>query len=242
MFLWSKLLPQTVLTLNLLRPSNVAPNVSAYAYMHGQFDFNATPLAPLGCPVQLYLKPHRRKSWAKHAADGWYLGVSLKHYRCHIIWNKETQAERISDTVFFKHKYITQPTLTPEDLLLKAIHDLRHVIQKSKNTKGELEYEAIEKLEEIFNSQRADSTAPRVEAAAPRVEAADPRVEAATLASADTHPNLHAAQQRAMRAPTPRVNAPAPRNTGPAGNTRAADLGIVKEAESCVGDGRHDGT
>ena len=214
-FLWSKLLPQTVLTLNLVRPSNVAPNVSAYAYMHGQFDFNVTPLAPLGCPVQLYLKPHRRKSWAKHAADGWYLGVSLKHYRCHRVWNKETQAERISDTVFFKHKYITQPTLTPEDLLLKAIQDLRHVLQKAKNTKGELEYEAIEKLDEIFNSQKAD-------ASAPRVETADPRVEASALANANTHPNLRAAQQKTIEATAPRLNAPAPKNTGPAGNTRAA--------------------
>ena len=38
MSLWTKLVPQAVLTLNLVRPSNVCPNVSAYAFMHGQFD------------------------------------------------------------------------------------------------------------------------------------------------------------------------------------------------------------
>ena len=58
-YLWSKLLPQAILTLNLLRPSNIAPKVSAHAYMHGQFDFNAMPLAPMGCSIQMYLKPHR---------------------------------------------------------------------------------------------------------------------------------------------------------------------------------------
>ena len=106
-FLWSRLVPQAVLTLNLVRPSNVAPKVSAHQYMHGTFNFNTTPLAPLGCQVQMYLKPHRQTSWGKHASAGWYLGAALQHYRCHRIWNKETKAERVSDTVFFKHKYIT---------------------------------------------------------------------------------------------------------------------------------------
>jgi hypothetical protein len=37
-------LPQTVLTLNLLRQSNVAPTVLAYQYVHGAFDYNKMPL------------------------------------------------------------------------------------------------------------------------------------------------------------------------------------------------------
>jgi hypothetical protein len=51
MQLWDKLLPQTVLTLNLLRQSNVAPTVSAYQYVHGNFEYNKMPLAPMGCAV-----------------------------------------------------------------------------------------------------------------------------------------------------------------------------------------------
>ena len=54
MQLWDKLLPQTILTLNLLQQSNVTPTVSAYQYVHGIFDYNKTPLAPLGCAVQLF--------------------------------------------------------------------------------------------------------------------------------------------------------------------------------------------
>ncbi len=45
MQLWDKLLPQTVLTLNLLRQSNIAPKVSAYQYVHGHFNYNKMPLA-----------------------------------------------------------------------------------------------------------------------------------------------------------------------------------------------------
>jgi hypothetical protein len=40
MRLWDRFLPQTILTLNLLRQSNVAPTVSAYQYVHGAFDYN----------------------------------------------------------------------------------------------------------------------------------------------------------------------------------------------------------
>ena len=46
-----ELTTQTVLTLNLFWPANVAPNVSVYTYQHGQFNYNRMPCAPLGCAV-----------------------------------------------------------------------------------------------------------------------------------------------------------------------------------------------
>ncbi len=104
---WHKLVPQIVLTLNLLQQLLVAPNTLAYAYHHGNFDYNWMPLAPMGCAVQFHIKPNRRKSWGEHASDGWYLKTSPDHYRCHWIFLKATRAKQISDTVFFKHKYIT---------------------------------------------------------------------------------------------------------------------------------------
>ena len=113
--LWVALISQAVLTLNLVRSSNLCPNVSAYTFMHDQFNYNAMSLGPLGCTVQLYVKPHRQKTWGEHSNNGWYIGTLPKHYRCHQIWNQKTKAERISDTVFFKHKYLTQPTLSFED-------------------------------------------------------------------------------------------------------------------------------
>jgi len=56
---WDRLLPQTILTLNILRNSNVAPKISGYAYHHGPFDYGRMPLAPLSCAVQLHVKPER---------------------------------------------------------------------------------------------------------------------------------------------------------------------------------------
>ncbi len=54
MRLWDRLLPHAILTLNLLRQSNAVPTVSAYQYVHGNFDYNKMPLAPLECAVQLH--------------------------------------------------------------------------------------------------------------------------------------------------------------------------------------------
>ncbi len=72
MRLWDRLLPQTILTLNLLRQSNAAPAISAWQYVHGNIDYNKMPFAPMGCVVQLYQNCERRTSWGTNAIDGWY--------------------------------------------------------------------------------------------------------------------------------------------------------------------------
>ena len=56
MVLWDKLLPQAIISLNLLRASHLNSNLSAYAQLHGAFDFNRTPLAPPGTRVFTHVK------------------------------------------------------------------------------------------------------------------------------------------------------------------------------------------
>ena len=111
MNLWNRLIPQAELTFNILHQWNVAPKVSAQAYAFGPHDFNMMPLEPMGCAVQIYEKPSRRKTWGVHSVDGWYLQTSPHHYRCFEEWSKHTGAEQISNTVFLKRKHITNPTV-----------------------------------------------------------------------------------------------------------------------------------
>ena len=54
--LWCRLLPQATTTLNLLRQSRQNPKLSAHAHLNGAFDFNRTPLAPLGTRVIIHEK------------------------------------------------------------------------------------------------------------------------------------------------------------------------------------------
>jgi hypothetical protein len=81
--LWDKLIPQSVITLNLLRRSRINPQLSAYAQVFGAFDFNKTPLAPPGTRVLVHEKPIVRQSWDPRAIDAWYIGPAMKHYRCY---------------------------------------------------------------------------------------------------------------------------------------------------------------
>ena len=62
--IWCRLLPHCLLTLNLLRPSWINPKLSAYAQLHGAFNFNRTPLAPPGTKSIIHDKPTIRGSWA----------------------------------------------------------------------------------------------------------------------------------------------------------------------------------
>ncbi|KAL7439594.1 hypothetical protein ACHAXM_007602 [Skeletonema potamos] len=104
MGLWDRLLPQAELTLNLLRSSNATPNVSAYAHVYGNFDYNKMPLAPMGCKVHVHQPTDSRHSWDYHLVQGWYLFTSPEHYRTHNCHIKETKKERMSDSVQFQHK------------------------------------------------------------------------------------------------------------------------------------------
>jgi hypothetical protein len=94
MHLWDRLLPQAVMTLNMLRTSRINPKLSAATHIFGQYDFNRAPMAPPRTRIIAHETPSRRRTWAPHGQDGWYIGPSLEHYRCytvHITKNKRQQ-------------------------------------------------------------------------------------------------------------------------------------------------------
>ncbi len=116
--LWERLLPQAEHTLNMLRPARMTPTVSAHAYLLGQHDYNANPFAPLGCKVQAHITPGVCETWASHTASGYYIGNTWEHYRCHEVYISNTKSICTCFTVFFKHKYLMMPSITPADALI----------------------------------------------------------------------------------------------------------------------------
>ena len=60
--LWDLLLPQTEMTLNLLRQATANPAISAWENFNGKFNYNSTPLGPLGISVIVHTKPGLRRS------------------------------------------------------------------------------------------------------------------------------------------------------------------------------------
>jgi hypothetical protein len=102
----------------------MTPAISAYTHLWGQHAYNVKPFAPLGYKVEAHLHPGTRETWAPHTATGYYLGNLHEHCQCHTIYICDTRHTRVCDTVFFKHKYLTMPTITPADALIKAADKL----------------------------------------------------------------------------------------------------------------------
>ena len=67
---WDLLLPQTEMTLNLLRQSHTNPDISAWETFNGVFSYNHTPLGPLGYRVLIRKKTGNRNSWDYRGKEG----------------------------------------------------------------------------------------------------------------------------------------------------------------------------
>jgi len=124
--LWDRLVPQSLISLNLVRGSRINPKLSAWAQVNGNFDFNRTPLAPPGIRVLVHEPSDKRTTWSPHAVDGWYTGPALDSYRCYTVWIWETRAERICDTISWFPTKVTMPLASSNDLILAGIQDILH--------------------------------------------------------------------------------------------------------------------
>jgi hypothetical protein len=228
MHLWDRLLPQTVIILSMLRTSRINPKLSAATHIFGQYDFNRAPMAPPGTIIIAHETPNRRQTWAPHGQDGWYIGPTLKHYRCYTVYITNTRGERIVETVDFFPEKFTLPFPSPQDLATQAAVELTHALLHPQPTGpfcqvGDAHTIALKRLADIFEGatrrktklvvpptgQKDDNAPPRVQTAV-----SPPRVPTTTTHQKSpqhkitTHstPNSHRRQKTpAIRAVTPQT-------------------------------------
>jgi hypothetical protein len=131
MHLWCQLLPQVERQLLLFQQSRLHPNLSAYAHVYSHHDYNKHPFIPIGMEALVQDKLHKHHTYAEHCKKAFVLDTSTKHYRCWKFWSTATQATQISGAVFFKHKYLTNPSVTPEDLVIAAAENLTQALKTS---------------------------------------------------------------------------------------------------------------
>jgi hypothetical protein len=159
MHLWDRILPQAVITLNMLRTSRINPKLSAAKHIFGQHDYNRAPMAPLGTRIIAHETPGRRRTWAPHGQDGWYIGPALEHYRCYTVYITKTRSNRIVETVdFFPHKFKLPLPLSSE-LATRAAADLTHALLKPQPAGpfcqvGDEQAIALRRLANIFVSAK----------------------------------------------------------------------------------------
>ena len=119
--LWCQLLPHAILTLNLLRKSRMNPKLSEYDQLHGEFNYNVTPLTPPSTQIIFHEKPTVRVIWASHGVKVWYLGPYMDHCRCHCVYINKTRGERDSYCVeFFTHNTPTPYNYSSESVIITA--------------------------------------------------------------------------------------------------------------------------
>jgi hypothetical protein len=128
MHLWDRLLPQAVMTLNMPRTSIINPKISAATHIFGQYDFNRAPIVPPGTRIIAHETPSRRRTWAPHGKDGWYIGPALEHYRCYTVYITKTRTKRIVETVELFPEKITLPFPSSQDLATQAAADLTRAL------------------------------------------------------------------------------------------------------------------
>jgi hypothetical protein len=128
MHLWDRILPQAVMTLNMLITSRINPKLSAAMHIFGQYDFNRAPMAPPVTRIIDHETQGRKRTWAPHGQDGWYIGPALEHYRCYTVYITKTISNRIVETVEFFPQKITLPFPSSHNLATQAAADLTHAL------------------------------------------------------------------------------------------------------------------
>jgi hypothetical protein len=159
MHLWDRILPQAVITLNMLRTSRINPKLSAATHIFGQHDYNRASMAPPGTRIIAHETPGRRQTWAPHGQDGWYTGPALEHYRCYSVYITKTRSSRIVETVdFFPHQFKI-PFPSSRDLATQAATELTHALLNPQPSGpfcqvGDEQAVALRKLATIFEASK----------------------------------------------------------------------------------------
>ena len=132
------------------------------SYFHGPFNYDATPIRPLGCDIIAHRKIGTSNYWDFRGAAGWYVGVALQHYRCHTIAEKATRAAQISDTVEFRHHHLTQPTVTPMDRIFHGVNKLTCALQDAPHIACKNQLLAIDTLHQEIQRWSTSNRTPHV--------------------------------------------------------------------------------
>ena len=107
----------------MLRTSRGNMNISAYEEMEGAFDWNKTPLAPLGSKAVFYLEPSERHLWRPHTCDAFYIGRAPLHYRFKKFYMCDTHGITTAMQKLYS-AYCRTSAVSEADLTISAAADL----------------------------------------------------------------------------------------------------------------------
>jgi hypothetical protein len=133
-----------------------------HSQIHGPFDYNKTPIAPLGYKVLVHVKAHLRGAWDPKAEDGFYIGPAKTHYRCMQVYITETDSTRITDTITWIPENTGLPTMAPSDEVIMAIRGLQKTINgipkdNDLANRADKKIAALQHLTELFATSKTNA-------------------------------------------------------------------------------------
>jgi hypothetical protein len=178
-------------------------------------------MAPPGTRIISHETPGRRRTWAPHGQDGWYIGRALEHYRCYTFYITKTRSNRILETIeFFSHNF-TLPFPSSHDLATQAAADLTHALLHPQPAGpfcqvSNKQMIALKRLASIFESAKQRNTnnpldpqdgiennAPQrvqTKVSPPRVAGTDPeQIDLQPISPSQSTPNSHRRQKTHIR-------------------------------------------
>ena len=181
--LWDEFLTQVQDTLNMLRTCRSKPDISAYEAIWGPFDYNKTPMAPLGTKALVFDDPTTRASWAPHGTDGFYVGPAKNHYRNLRFYMPKTHRFRHSDTYKLYPTHLQLPTISEIDEATIAAEDLLKDMKATipPTTAARTKFtRALQHLTDVLANRRAQrvpiQARPRVSTPSTSLDTTAPRV------------------------------------------------------------------
>ena len=167
----------------MLRTSRNNKNLTAYEELNGKFDWNRTPIAPLGTRGMLFIHPDIRNTFSPHFDKAFIVGRGRHHYRLLEFYVPSTRGYRISGNFRLDPTHWKIPVISGQDKTVVAATELLEQYNKftPPSAINKTKYIAIiNQLKEILSDnprQRVDNArGPRVDNAPPqRVDAAAPQ-------------------------------------------------------------------
>ena len=89
-------------------------------------------LAPIECGIKIYKDANKRKTWAPNSVDDYYLGAPPEHYRAHRLFQRNQCRKKTAETIFFKHKYVTNSIVTHANRMIQVVKESCNAMSKKK--------------------------------------------------------------------------------------------------------------
>ena len=97
---------------------------TAYQETKGDFDWNTTPLAPVGTKAMVYIHPDNHNTFVPHCNTRHVVERAPNHYRLLEFYIPATRGYRRSGTYRLMPQHCRMPTISKEDRTVEAAADL----------------------------------------------------------------------------------------------------------------------